>query len=155
MSQQEKVKYFDRVKSVRKALGLTQEELGAKLGVSGNLIYKIEADTKPLVGRTLRDFLEIESQLGLGQIDKDSVKPGLVAREESPEYKGANEWKAEALNLRNEVARLKVVIQLLASTTRPVSSTEAVDAEEFVTDIVNRIAAQAAAKAPSGPKPKS
>jgi hypothetical protein len=78
-----------------------------------------------------------------------------VAKDDSPEYKTHDEWKAEALRLRTEVTRLKVVIQILASTARPVSSSEAVDAEEFVTDIVNRIAAQAAAKSPPGPPPKS
>lgn len=111
MSQQEKVKYFDRVKSLRNALGLTQNQLGEKLGVSGNLIYKIEADDKPLVGRTLRDFLQLEAQLGQGKIDTDSVKAGLAHDAPPAETRTIEQCRQRIKELEAEVARLWRMIE--------------------------------------------
>lgn len=140
------------------ALGKSQRELAAAIkyaeGTVSDLVKKdIGGDRlKEDADAVLKEW-ERASQSEVQRTSPSEVPP--VAREDSPEYKTTAEWKAEALKLRSEVTRLKVVIQILASTARPVSSSEALFAEEFVTDIVNRIAAQAAAKSPPGPKPKS
>jgi transcriptional regulator with XRE-family HTH domain len=120
MSQQEKVKYFDRVKSVRTALGLTQNDLGAKLGVSGNLIYKIEAATKPLTGRTLRDFLALEAQLGQGKIDKDSVKAGLADAPIPADYATIEQCRERIKELEGRNAVLEAMV-MAALKLRPIS----------------------------------
>ena len=67
----------ERVKSVREAAGLTQEELGAKLGVTGDTIKRYETGQWELKVDTLykiADALEIEIQRLLGKpITLDSV----------------------------------------------------------------------------------
>lgn len=66
MSQHEKVKKFDRVKTLRETLGITQPELAKILRISANYVYQIEAGRKPLTGRTLEDFAKLERDTDYG-----------------------------------------------------------------------------------------
>lgn len=86
MSQHEKVKTFDRVKSLRNRLNLTQPELAKILRISANYVYQIEAGRKPLVGRTLEDVEKLERDGLPGQIASDSVKPPVAMRDDAPDY---------------------------------------------------------------------
>lgn len=159
MSQQQNPKLLEfakRVISLRNRMGLNQVDFGKTLGVSDEYVSQIEKGKRD-PGDTLKilvGFLEAKFQLRIGS-DSNSVVPPVDLREESAEYKTSNEWKDEALKLRSEVTRLKVVIQILAATVKPVSSSDALDAEAFVTEIINRMAKEAAAKFPPGQKPKS
>lgn len=49
----------ERIKTLRKSLGLTQEEFSAKIGLSRNFITQIESGAKTPSDRTLKDICRI------------------------------------------------------------------------------------------------
>jgi transcriptional regulator with XRE-family HTH domain len=61
MSQQKKLEFAERVREFRGRAKLSQEELGERLGVSGNYVSMIELGKK-LPGTTLRKFFEAFEQ---------------------------------------------------------------------------------------------
>lgn len=115
MSQHETVKSFDRVKTLRARLGLTQPQLAQKLRISANYVYQIESGRKPLVGRTLEDVEKLEHESLPSHMNPDSVKPGVEFQEAAPEYLSTDEWKARAMKAEAEVKRLRLVNRLLTN----------------------------------------
>jgi DNA-binding transcriptional regulator YiaG len=52
----------DRVKSIRVALGLTQQDFADKLGVNINMVSRWEAGARPTKGPVLRALLSAEAE---------------------------------------------------------------------------------------------
>jgi predicted transcriptional regulator len=55
------------MKQTRKALGLTQSELGEKLGVDGSIISKMESGTVPIGPRTVLALEALLTRAGIKQ----------------------------------------------------------------------------------------
>lgn len=68
----------ERIKTLRKSLGLTQEEFSIKIGLSRNFIAQIESGTKTPSERTLKDICRIFNvnyiwlTTGIGEIEAET-----------------------------------------------------------------------------------
>jgi len=72
----------------------------------------------------------------------DSAKAQVETGEESTEYRTANEWKSEALNLRSEVKRLKAALHLMTTPDAPLSSNSSELMDRFLLELAKLSKAQ-------------
>lgn len=79
--------FSDRLKSYRAKHGLTQAEMGAKLGVGGNYIYQLESGAKKPSDavQNLLQMLEDSAHLHHRMQEESSVSSSIL-REEGPRY---------------------------------------------------------------------
>lgn len=78
-------KFSQRFRKLRETLGLTQEEMGKKLRVSGNYIYLIEKDRNQPSGMLQKIFEDLEAQHGQRMEQRESI----VAMEDPAKYQSA------------------------------------------------------------------
>ena len=67
----------ERIKELRKELGLTQEEFSSKIGLSRNFIAQVEIGTKTPSNRTVSDICRVFS------VNEDWLRNGKGNREQS------------------------------------------------------------------------
>lgn len=104
--------FFEEFKKVRKVLGISQEEMGEKLGVSGNYVYLIESGKKipsrKLEGRF--NELKKKSHAVLKALTHDLGHGNNVdsnMREMPTVNYGAEDWKARAIRAETELRELR------------------------------------------------
>lgn len=78
MSQPQKLDFSEKFRTLRNRLKMTQEELGQRLGVTGNYIYLIEAGKEP--SDRLLKSLEVFEQSTSGPLElRESAGPPMAA----------------------------------------------------------------------------
>lgn len=125
---------------------MDQKDLAVALDKSPSVISALVNNTKgpaaagKKVRRAALAYLKRRIQGSDSVIDgsSDSAVSPVAFGEAEGEYRTSNEWKLEALRLREENAMLRAVIQMLAAPRTPLSSAAIATAEEFLQKLLPR-----------------